>query len=102
MDQPPETETNPRETITKVARLLKASMDEKKDMTVAQVLTVFYAIETGGLTQKSLSEKLGITEGAVSRNVQKLGPDGTGCLLIKNGKVIADPHVTTEILELLR
>ena len=80
-------------TLKKVISLLEGTVGAKSDVTCTQFLTVLYALYSDGMTQKELSEVLDITEGAVSRNIKKLGPEGSGCLCKRGRLVVADDHV---------
>ena len=61
-----------------------------------------HALVSDGMTQKQLADALDITEGAVSRNFKKLGPEGSGCLFKEGRLVKADPHVIKAVSEILQ
>ena len=80
--------------------LLEQSVASHKEFTCKQLLTVLYAAEAGGLTQKDLASKLGVSESTISRTLTVLGPKGTGCLQKDGEMVLPDPHVTSALEEL--
>ena len=91
-----------KDSIYKVIALLEGAIARRSDVTCTQFLTVMYALVSGGMTQKQLADTLDITEGAVSRNIQKLGPEGSGCLC-KDGRFVqANSQVSDLILEVLQ
>ena len=91
-----------KDALFKVIALLEGTVGAKSDVTCTQFLTVMYALVSGGMTQKQLADILDITEGAVSRNIKKLGPEGSGCLC-KDGRFIqAHSHVAERINEILQ
>ena len=91
-----------KDALYKLIALLEGTVGAKSDVTCTQFLTVMYALVSDGMTQKQLSEVLGITEGAVSRNIKKLGPEGTGCL-VKDGRLIkAESHVFERVVQILQ
>ena len=86
--------------VQKTIKLLYGTIGAKSDITCTQFLLVMTVFVEGGLTQVEIAQRLGITEGAVSRNIQKLGPDGTGCLR-KDGRIIrVDDHVIEAITKI--
>ena len=91
-----------KDALYKIIALLEGTVGAKSDVTCTQFLTVMYALVSDGMTQKQLADVLDITEGAVSRNIKKLGPEGTGCLS-KEGRLIkAHSHVTERVSEILQ
>ena len=91
-----------KDALYKVIALLEGTVGAKSDVTCTQFLTVMYALVSGGMTQKQLAETLHLTEGAVSRNIQKLGPDGSGCLHKEGRFIRADSHVLEHVTEILQ
>ena len=87
--------------LSSMIRVMEETRVAHKGITCAQFMMVLYAVQSGGITQKELADKLEVTEGAISRNLKTLGPEGTGCLAIENRKVVADPHVIEHMTALL-
>ena len=85
-----------------IISLLEQSVASLGCVTCRQLLTVLYAEQAGGISQKELARKLGVTEGAVSRNYETLGPEGTKCLSKKNGLVMTDKHMSETLNELFQ
>ena len=83
-----------------VISLLEQSVASHEQFTCRQLLTVLYAAEAGGMLQKDLAAKVGVSESTMSRNYKVLGPDGTGCLCKDGDQVLPDPHVTEGLKEL--
>ena len=84
-------------TLRQVIELLEGTVGANSKVTCTQFLTVLHAVVTGGISQKDLADKLDITEGAVSRNMKVLGPEGSSCMC-KDGKLVkADPHVIERV-----
>ena len=76
-----------------VISLLEQTVASHEQFTCRQLLTVLYAAEAGGMLQKDLAEKVGVSEGTISRNYKVLGPEGTGCLRKEGDQVLPDTHV---------
>ena len=76
-----------------VISLLEQTVAAHEQITCRQLLTVLYAAEAGGMLQKDLAAKVGVSESTMSRNYKVLGPEGTGCLDKKGELVCPDTHV---------
>ena len=83
-----------------VIALVEQSVAAHEQITCRQLLTVLYAAEAGGMLQKDLAAKLGVSESTVSRNYKVLGPEGTNCIRKEGDLVLPDEHVL-EALEQL-
>ena len=81
--------------LQKVIELLEATVAGigKPEYSCRQFLMTLLVVQQGGMTQRDIAKRLGITEGGVSRSYKSLGPEGSCCLDKRDGKVIADPHV---------
>ena len=81
--------------LQRVIDLLEATVVgvDKSEYSCRQFLMTLLVVQSGGITQRELAKRLGITEGGVSRSYKSLGPEGSGCLNKVDGKVVADPHV---------
>jgi len=74
----------------------------KPEYSCKQFLMTLLAVQTGGITQRELAQRLGITESGVSRSYKSLGPEGSGCLKKEGGKVVADDHVIESLKEIFK
>ena len=88
--------------LERVIQLLEATVVgvDKPEYTCRQFLMTLLAVQSGGITQRELAKRLDMTDSGVSRSYKSLGPQGSGCLDKKNGKVIADPHVVKALTEI--
>ena len=83
-----------------VISLLEQTVSAHEQFTCRQLLTVLYAVEAGGMTQKALAAKLGVSESTISRTYKVLGPEGSGCLCKKGELVMPDTHIIDELTAL--
>ena len=83
-----------------VISLLEQTVSSHEQFTCRQLLTVLYAAEAGGMLQKDLAAKVGVSEGTISRNYKVLGPEGTGCLR-KEGDLVLPSTKVCEGIEVL-
>ena len=83
-----------------VISLVEQAVAAHEQVTCRQLLTVLYAAEAGGMLQKDLADKLGVTESTVSRNYKVLGPEGTGCIRKEGDLVLPSTHVIEALEEL--
>ena len=90
--------------LQRVIDLLKATVVgvDKSEYSCRQFLMTLLVVQSGGITQRELAKRLGITEGGVSRSYKSLGPEGSGCLDKVDGKVVADPHVIDALAEIFQ
>jgi len=81
--------------LQRVIDLLEATVIgvDKSEYSCRQFLMTLLVVQSGGITQRELAQRLGMTESGVSRSYKSLGPEGSGCLNKVDGKVVADPHV---------
>jgi len=73
--------------LDKLIDVVERTVGAYEQVTCKQFLMVLYAIQTGGMTQKELANRVGVDQGTVSRNLKILGPEGTGCLY-KDGNLV--------------
>ena len=90
--------------LQRVIDLLEATVVgvDKSEYSCRQFLMTLLAVQTSGITQRELAQRLDMTESGVSRSYKSLGPEGSGCLNKVDGKVVADPHVIDALAAIFR
>ena len=78
--------------LTAVRNLLAECAAIRTTITARQLLAVTEVMLAGSITRAALARRINMTEGAVTRLVDQLGPNGSGCLDVDGKSITLHPE----------